>query len=264
MVGYEMSKRKSNGRGPLFSNLLQSASGFAVALIFLFRPGVALGDFWDDCVCPATGHDEIVSYDCDDVTYEGCCQGDFVTWCEGGKLHCRNCVAAGEVCSWDMMWQFYGCDDTSNPMEDPSGYNPMDCEFAQCDADTDTDTDTDTDPTCPGTGGVYLEATPGVCWYSGTKDGTCAAKCSAVGSVYSNITAAYAGDNGSGGAKAHCWEVLDALGVGYDPTVSDLSCNNGIGCHYDSATAWYRCYSPTTTGAAHYATSYRACACEIP
>jgi hypothetical protein len=267
-----MSKRKSIGQESLFLNLTRWAGTFAVVLLLLFRPDVALGDFWNDCVCPATGQDEIVSYDCGDVTYEGCCQGDFVTWCEGGKLHCRNCVAAGEVCSWDMIWQFYGCDDTSNPMEDPSGYNPIDCDFAHCDADTDTDTDTDgdadtdtdTNPVCPGTGGVYLETTPGVCWYAGSKDGTCAAKCSAVGSVYSNVTATYAGDSGSGGTKAHCWEVLDALGVGCDPTVSDLSCNNGIGCHYDSATAWYRCYSPTTTSTAHYSTSYRACACEIP
>jgi hypothetical protein len=233
-----MSKRKSNGRGPLFSNLLQSASGFAVALIFLFRPGVALGDFWDDCVCPATGHDEIVSYDCDDVTYEGCCQGDFVTWCESGKLHCRNCVAAGEICSWDMIWQFYGCDDTSNPMEDPSGYNPIDCEFAHCDTDTDTDTDTDAD--CDFEGVLV----GGSCWYLAEPNESCTETCS-THDGYDEATKTFAG---SAGTAANCKAVLNALG-GYNYWKGDICGLGGIGCHKYTGNGW-RDLTPTTADTA--------------
>jgi hypothetical protein len=125
-----------------------------------------------------------------------------------------------------------------------------------------TSEEEETVPACPGTGGVYLKDTPGVCWYAGTKDGTCASKCSAVGSTYSNVTATYAGDTGSGGTNAHCQEVLESLGAGFG-TVSSIACNNALGCHYDDATHWYRCYTPTTTSTAHYVSAYRACACDI-
>jgi len=44
---------------------------------------------------------------CGDVTYEGCCDGDELSYCEGNKITKINCGAG--TCGWDTANAFYNC-----------------------------------------------------------------------------------------------------------------------------------------------------------
>ena len=60
---------------------------------------------------------------CGDVTYEGCCEGDLLQYCEGGQLKQSQCDAGS--CGWDAGKGFYNCG--TNGGGDPSGQHPKDC-----------------------------------------------------------------------------------------------------------------------------------------
>ncbi len=60
---------------------------------------------------------------CGGVTYEGCCDGDQLQYCEGGQLKQSQCDAGS--CGWDAGKGFYNCG--TNGGGDPSGQHPKDC-----------------------------------------------------------------------------------------------------------------------------------------
>ncbi|MEC9072628.1 MAG: agmatine deiminase family protein [Myxococcota bacterium] len=59
---------------------------------------------------------------CDGITYEGCCEGGSVFYCENNSLKQTSCNAA---CGWIAANQFYDCGGSG---ADPSGANPLSCD----------------------------------------------------------------------------------------------------------------------------------------
>ncbi|MCB9727795.1 MAG: agmatine deiminase family protein [Deltaproteobacteria bacterium] len=64
---------------------------------------------------------------CGGITYEGCCDGDTLRWCENG-LNAQPC-AAGQ-CGWEAGGPFYNCNTAGGA--DPSGANPKSCSELVC------------------------------------------------------------------------------------------------------------------------------------
>ncbi len=64
---------------------------------------------------------------CGDVTFEGCCDGSVLTWCENGELKSADC-AGKPSCGWDAANGYYNCG--TSGQADPSGANPKSCEAA--------------------------------------------------------------------------------------------------------------------------------------
>jgi agmatine/peptidylarginine deiminase len=66
---------------------------------------------------------------CDGITYEGCCTGDTVTWCESNGLKTIDCAtdaqAPGPHCTWDASAGYYWCGTTV--ASDPTGNYPRAC-----------------------------------------------------------------------------------------------------------------------------------------
>jgi len=63
--------------------------------------------------------------DCGDLTYEGCCDGDLLKWCENNAVQSQNC-ANNPSCGWSAPQGFYNCN--TNGGEDPSGQHPKNCD----------------------------------------------------------------------------------------------------------------------------------------
>jgi len=61
---------------------------------------------------------------CGDVTYEGCCEGDLLKYCEGNQINQQMCNPG--TCGWDSSNQFYSCGTGGG--SDPSGQHPKDCD----------------------------------------------------------------------------------------------------------------------------------------
>lgn len=59
---------------------------------------------------------------CNGITYEGCCSGSELTYCENGELTTGDCGDGG--CGWDNSGGWYDCQQTG---EDPSGTYPLEC-----------------------------------------------------------------------------------------------------------------------------------------
>jgi hypothetical protein len=63
---------------------------------------------------------------CGNVSFQGCCNGDVLQWCEDGQLHEGDCQAAGKPsCGWNSQAGFYDCGTDGGA--DPSGANPKTC-----------------------------------------------------------------------------------------------------------------------------------------
>lgn len=63
---------------------------------------------YSSCNSGVCGDSQPSAGGCGDVTYEGSCQGNSVTWCESGTLNESSCDP-GSVCGWDSANNFYGC-----------------------------------------------------------------------------------------------------------------------------------------------------------
>ena len=61
---------------------------------------------------------------CGDITYEGCCDGPVLTWCENEELTTIDCTD-NPNCGWQAEAGFYDCG--TGGAADPSGANPKDC-----------------------------------------------------------------------------------------------------------------------------------------
>ena len=80
----------------------------------------ALGFCAEDGAC--------VEHPCGDFTWEGCCDGSVVRWCESDEIKSAECLthATGPACAWSVAEGYYGCGAT--PTEDPSGQHPRNCD----------------------------------------------------------------------------------------------------------------------------------------
>lgn len=80
-----------------------------------------------------TGSDaDVETQDCGAVSYEGCCDGDTLYYCDSGYLTSINCQSATEyhgTCGWyaEDGEAFYDCVDESVASAEPSGAHPMEC-----------------------------------------------------------------------------------------------------------------------------------------
>jgi agmatine/peptidylarginine deiminase len=63
-----------------------------------------------------------VSDPCGDITYDGCCDGDTLVYCDNGELVVGPC--GGEGCGWLSENSWYDCGGNG---EDPSGELPLSC-----------------------------------------------------------------------------------------------------------------------------------------
>lgn len=61
---------------------------------------------------------------CQGITYDGCCDGETATWCDGGALVTEDCGAMSGSCGWVPDMGYY-CQ--SDGGVDPSGTLPKDC-----------------------------------------------------------------------------------------------------------------------------------------
>jgi hypothetical protein len=61
---------------------------------------------------------------CGNVTFEGCCDGETLKYCENNQLKTGSCSSNPE-CGWDSQNQYYNCQTDGG--EDPSGNNPKNC-----------------------------------------------------------------------------------------------------------------------------------------
>lgn len=78
---------------------------------------------------------------CEGITYEGCCDGDILTWCEGDTLETLDCAEA-PACGWNADAGYYDCNSAgaSGPPQFPmtcdgSTQCTPDCEAKTCGSD---------------------------------------------------------------------------------------------------------------------------------
>lgn len=117
---------------------------------------------------------------------------------------------------------------------------------------------------CAAAGGV---TDGGACWFPGVEGHSCDHACAAVGLVYDPATATHAGDDGSGGTPANCYNVLALLGVDYGTIFgADAPClGAGVGCASQPGDLeCWRCNESTTNAAGAIPMVARACACQEP
>ncbi len=67
------------------------------------------------CTAPPQG--------CGSITYEGCCTGDKLKYCETSELKSLDCPAG--TCGWSDAGGFYDCN--TEGKADPTGANPLSC-----------------------------------------------------------------------------------------------------------------------------------------
>ena len=75
------------------------------------------GEACDNGVCAATGP-------CGGYTYQGCCEGQTVIWCEDDEVLQFDCGADGG-CGWDASTSAYDC--STDGAADPDGVYPKAC-----------------------------------------------------------------------------------------------------------------------------------------
>jgi len=63
---------------------------------------------------------------CGEVSFEGCCTGEVLKWCENDQVNEMDCAAAGKPsCGWNAGANFYDCG--TDGAADPSGTHPKEC-----------------------------------------------------------------------------------------------------------------------------------------
>lgn len=211
-------------------------------------PDYACGGDWD---C----YPGVTAAGCDGVTYEGCCDGAQLKYCENDQLKTMDCSSKPN-CGWDAEKGFYNCG--TSGAADPSGANPLacgggvvcepDCDGKQCGGD--------------GCGGVCGACSPG---HECTAAGACTPLCTA------DCTNKVCGDDGCGGSCGECaagqtcsggvCEVTDpgqpvdeCNGITYEGCCNGEElkyCENGTlkvgdcsaeaSCGWDAANSFYNC-----------------------
>jgi MYXO-CTERM domain-containing protein len=91
---------------------------------------------------------QVVGNNCGNYSYEGCCDGDLLYWCQGGTLCLLDCGQAPQ-CGWDNQGEFYNCGTSGNAA--PGNNPPLVCYSPPVDADGDGyDEDADCNDNSPG------------------------------------------------------------------------------------------------------------------
>ena len=166
-------------------------------------PDYACGGAWD---C----YPGVTAAGCGDVSYEGCCDGATLKYCENDQLKTMDCNSK-PACGWDAEKGFYNCG--TGGTADPSGANPLscgggcvpDCEGKKCGGD--------------GCGGVCGACPPGhACTAAGACEPTCTPDC----------TNKVCGDDGCGGSCGECAEGQNCSGGICEVTVVVGDSCNGI------------------------------------
>jgi hypothetical protein len=182
---------------------------------------------------------------CGGITYEGCCSGTTLKYCDNGQLMTMDC--SGEpLCGWNSQGQYYDC--STGGGSDPSGVNPKNC--AGC------------TPSCvgkqcgtDGCGGIC-----GTCSAGKTcQNGICVSNSGGqVGAACTSDAQCLAGDiplcllAGDGFPSGYCTSFCDSYGAGacpagstcfsfegqdfalcLDDCSSDLDCRVGYVCDVD-------------------------------
>ena len=62
---------------------------------------------------------------CYGITYEGCCDGQLLSYCDSGIVKHQDCDDGMENCGWSASDQYYDCNTSGNP--DPAGVHPIEC-----------------------------------------------------------------------------------------------------------------------------------------
>lgn len=135
-----------------------------------------------------------VSGGCGDVSFQGCCDGSILSYCQNGALTTNSCGSEG--CGWDSANGYYNCGGSG---ADPSGQFPLqcasacqpDCNGKQCGSD--------------GCGGQC-----GTCGAGDTCDG--AGQC--VGGCTPDCSAKACGGDGCGGSCGSCASGQTCNGAG--------------------------------------------------
>ena len=76
----------------------------------------------NDCATGCKAPEPVVD-NCNGVTYEGCCDGDNLSYCQDGALTTGGCKAG--TCGWNGSAGYYDCN--TDGTEDPTGANPRAC-----------------------------------------------------------------------------------------------------------------------------------------
>jgi uncharacterized protein (TIGR03382 family) len=138
---------------------------------------------------------------CGAVSYEGCCQGQVVLFCEGGTLQQLDC-SANPSCGWSAEGGYYDCGTLGSG--DPSGLHPFACGGGTnpycgngiCEAGENAST-------CPSDcgGGTNPYCGNGVC-EAGENASTCPQDCG--GGCTPSCQNKNCGDDGCGGSCGTC------------------------------------------------------------
>jgi len=66
---------------------------------------------------------------CQGYSYEGCCDGQILRWCENDTVNQLNC-GNNPYCGWSAGSSYYNCSTSGG--EDPSGDHPKNCDGSPC------------------------------------------------------------------------------------------------------------------------------------
>lgn len=115
------------------------ATFLAIALLLAFS-----GSRISDAQC--TGGGTPIQQGCDEYTWEGCCDGEVLYWCEGNWICSYDCSQM-PYCGWMSQHEVYNCGTSGNPA--PNDDPPIVCPGLDGDDDGWTTGDGDCDDLNP-------------------------------------------------------------------------------------------------------------------
>jgi hypothetical protein len=164
---------------------------------------------------------------CGSVSYEGCCSGQTLYYCESGSLETLDCGEA-PFCGWNADSNYFGCGTPGSG--DPSGYHPL-----NCDGTPGTGTTGPCTPDCfgkacgsDGCGGTCGSCAIGMECFSGQckPSEQCTPTCKRP-----DDTLKECGDNGCGGMCGSCGVDLACNAEGVCVAPEDAGCVPECGSH---------------------------------
>jgi hypothetical protein len=85
--------------------------------------GGSCGECPDSHTC-ALDTGQCIPVGCGVISFQGCCAGQLLKWCENGDLHQKDCTNDPK-CGWDYINKYYDCG--TDGWTDPSGQYPKKC-----------------------------------------------------------------------------------------------------------------------------------------
>ena len=180
---------------------------------------------------------------CGDITFQGVCEGNTLSYCQGDALQVVDCASDGKVCGYDEANDWYECIEGDGPP--PSGCDGLDskgkCEgevLSYCSGgEVKTFDCTEYSKTCG-----YDETFD---WYDCLDSGACTPDCLGKGEGEDDGC----GGTCAGGAGGDCGDVTqvgqcegDTLTYCSAGSIKTFDCTTyGKTCGYDDAFDWYDC-----------------------